>query len=188
MRPAARGTLRDESLRFGSLQATSVKTRLRLYPGQVFFDDLKFDFYGGHADGDLSFDSGERIPRYAAKARLSGVDLARLLEAFPEARGKLTGKMEGDLKVSGDLSHSPDPLAGMRGAGQVNIRNGEMPSLQLNKNLMALARVDRKSTRLNSSHVRISYAVFCLKKKKQQNNNHERDTHVEIAAHRDVAQ
>src|SRR3989442_8300295 len=29
-----------------------------------------------------------------------------------------------------------------------------------------LQRGDRKSTRLNSSHVRISYAVFCLKKKK----------------------
>src|SRR5690606_362521 len=28
---------------------------------------------------------------------------------------------------------------------------------------------DRKSTRLNSSHVKISYAVFCLKKKKKQN-------------------
>src|SRR5437870_8375755 len=28
-----------------------------------------------------------------------------------------------------------------------------------------LARADRKSTRLNSSHVAISYAVFCLKKK-----------------------
>src|SRR5690606_11650159 len=28
--------------------------------------------------------------------------------------------------------------------------------------------IDRKSTRLNSSHVKISYAVFCLKKKKQQ--------------------
>src|SRR3712207_8642033 len=27
--------------------------------------------------------------------------------------------------------------------------------------------VDRKSTRLNSSHANISYAVFCLKKKKQ---------------------
>src|SRR3989442_10710314 len=33
---------------------------------------------------------------------------------------------------------------------------------------------DRKSTRLNSSHVRISYAVFCLKKKNK-NNLHERD-------------
>src|SRR5690625_7074631 len=29
---------------------------------------------------------------------------------------------------------------------------------------------DRKSTRLNSSHVAISYAVFCLKKKKKTNN------------------
>src|SRR5690554_7136628 len=30
---------------------------------------------------------------------------------------------------------------------------------------------DRKSTRLNSSHVRISYAVFCLKKKKKNKGN-----------------
>src|SRR5690606_41723834 len=30
---------------------------------------------------------------------------------------------------------------------------------------------DRKSTRLNSSHVKISYAVFCLKKKKKNNKN-----------------
>src|SRR5690625_6355745 len=30
---------------------------------------------------------------------------------------------------------------------------------------------DRKSTRLNSSHVAISYAVFCLKKKKKHNKN-----------------
>src|SRR5699024_12094570 len=30
-----------------------------------------------------------------------------------------------------------------------------------------IERTDRKSTRLNSSHVSISYAVFCLKKKKQ---------------------
>src|SRR5438874_5620509 len=29
--------------------------------------------------------------------------------------------------------------------------------------------LDRKSTRLNSSHVEISYAVFCLKKKKKKN-------------------
>src|SRR5690349_23431425 len=33
-------------------------------------------------------------------------------------------------------------------------------------------RRDRKSTRLNSSHVEISYAVFCLKKKKKKNKTH----------------
>src|SRR5690349_23684003 len=32
--------------------------------------------------------------------------------------------------------------------------------------------VDRKSTRLNSSHVEISYAVFCLKKKKKKQTHH----------------
>src|SRR2546430_3597197 len=34
--------------------------------------------------------------------------------------------------------------------------------------------LDRKSTRLNSSHSQISYAVFCLKKKKKQK---DKDTH-----------
>src|SRR5215475_14808011 len=34
------------------------------------------------------------------------------------------------------------------------------------------ARKDRKSTRLNSSHVKISYAVFCLKKKKKKKKRH----------------
>src|SRR5438034_3487348 len=34
---------------------------------------------------------------------------------------------------------------------------------------------DRKSTRLNSSHTVISYAVFCLKKKKKTNNKKEKE-------------
>src|SRR3712207_7482988 len=38
----------------------------------------------------------------------------------------------------------------------------------------AAERLDRKSTRLNSSHANISYAVFCLKKKK--NNIHQSRT------------
>src|SRR2546427_9441233 len=36
---------------------------------------------------------------------------------------------------------------------------------------VAQSRRDRKSTRLNSSHSQISYAVFCLKKKKKKQNN-----------------
>src|SRR3712207_7952980 len=35
--------------------------------------------------------------------------------------------------------------------------------------LFTVRRKDRKSTRLNSSHANISYAVFCLKKKKKNN-------------------
>src|SRR5207253_4261354 len=40
--------------------------------------------------------------------------------------------------------------------------HGDHPAVRLHR-----VREDRKSTRLNSSHVAISYAVFCLKKKKR---------------------
>src|SRR5690554_7597755 len=38
--------------------------------------------------------------------------------------------------------------------------------IAINKSMSTYDPQDRKSTRLNSSHVRISYAVFCLKKKR----------------------
>src|SRR3712207_7912124 len=42
-------------------------------------------------------------------------------------------------------------------------------SLSVLENVMFPLDIDRKSTRLNSSHANISYAVFCLKKKKKKN-------------------
>src|SRR5256886_12630589 len=41
-------------------------------------------------------------------------------------------------------------------------------ALRLARKDLGLATEDRKSTRLNSSHSQISYAVFCLKKKKKE--------------------
>src|SRR5690606_41501208 len=43
---------------------------------------------------------------------------------------------------------------------------------------------DRKSTRLNSSHVKISYAVFCLKKKKKRNEH--RRVQQSLDRHHDI--
>src|SRR5690606_42077686 len=44
---------------------------------------------------------------------------------------------------------------------------GRRAALRRRRGTPAEPGLDRKSTRLNSSHVKISYAVFCLKKKKQ---------------------
>src|SRR5207249_9998303 len=46
------------------------------------------------------------------------------------------------------------------------LRDGE--TVKSGERVETVVTIDRKSTRLNSSHVSISYAVFCLKKKKQQ--------------------
>src|SRR3712207_8792780 len=52
---------------------------------------------------------------------------------------------------------------GFLGAGALDRRPGALGRLLDQRHLVG---GDRKSTRLNSSHANISYAVFCLKKKK----------------------
>src|SRR2546427_6571568 len=55
------------------------------------------------------------------------------------------------------------------GAANLGRHAGAQERRQITQRLRELAQleVDRKSTRLNSSHSQISYAVFCLKKKKK---------------------
>src|SRR2546427_6497519 len=51
---------------------------------------------------------------------------------------------------------------------QVSFADGDAVERALEQLRRRRQRTDRKSTRLNSSHSQISYAVFCLKKKKKQ--------------------
>src|SRR3712207_7020153 len=64
---------------------------------------------------------------------------------------------------------------GQRDALRVVVRVGDVPQLldlgQVLPVALGAHRQDRKSTRLNSSHANISYAVFCLKKKKYSSNH-----------------
>src|SRR5690606_40854680 len=55
---------------------------------------------------------------------------------------------------------------GLVGVAVVALEARGAPPAQTVFNLLIVCAVDRKSTRLNSSHVKISYAVFCLKKKR----------------------
>jgi len=137
----AEGSFETRTLHVMNLVVTNVKTKLRLFPKQVFFDGLGFKGYDGLALGDLAFAFAGPNPRYSTQAKLSGVNLAKLLEAFPDARGKMTGTIDGTVKLDGEVSHSSDPLAGIGGSGQMTLRNGRAPGLQLDKNLLQLARV-----------------------------------------------
>ena len=138
---AGEGMFKAQALRFGEVRATSIKSRLRLGSRHVLFDDLHLDFYGGSALGSLTFNFAAPATRYSAEAQFNGVDLARLLAEFPTARGKMTGRMEGKAAFEGEITHTEDPLAGKSGKGQVVVRNGQLPTLRLNSNLVLLARL-----------------------------------------------
>src|SRR2546430_12237004 len=64
-------------------------------------------------------------------------------------RDKREDEDEAPVESNLDPEQSPEPDAG----------------IHRKRSLYRVTRVDRKSTRLNSSHSQISYAVFCLKKK-----------------------
>jgi uncharacterized protein involved in outer membrane biogenesis len=134
-----RGSVKARLLRFGSIEVRDLNSLLRLEARRVFFTEVKAEVYGGSAVGDLSFDLSGKSVSFKTNVRLSGVNLAQLLAAFPSGGGKMTGKMEGDVKLAGEIAHTQSPLAGIHGVGHVTVRNGQVPSLMLNANLMKLA-------------------------------------------------
>jgi uncharacterized protein involved in outer membrane biogenesis len=133
------GSVKAGLVRFGSVEVRNLESKLRLEARRVFFTDVKAEVYGGSAAGDLTFDLTGKNVNFKSNLRLSGTNVAQLLAAFPNGGGKMTGKMEGDVKLAGEIAHTLHPLAGVHGAGHVMVRNGQVPSLKLNANLMKLA-------------------------------------------------
>src|SRR6266511_4646027 len=95
--------------------------------------------------------------RPATRERITGVgselDLRGLLRAFLGLEVGLL--VEATAEETGDED-----------GGEAHPRGVEGLGLFVEAHALDRDPVDRKSTRLNSSHVKISYAVFCLKKKK----------------------
>jgi uncharacterized protein involved in outer membrane biogenesis len=133
------GGLKAGLLRFGAIEARNLDSRLRLESKHVYFTDIKAHVYGGSAEGGLSFDLSKRNLNFKTDARLSGINLAQLLAAFPKGGGQMTGRMDGEVALVGEIAHSVRPLAGIHGTGHMTVRNGQVPSLKLNANLKKLA-------------------------------------------------
>src|SRR5207249_6694039 len=91
-----------------------------------------------------------------------------LHDALPIFGVGLGANEDAHRQRGGGLGRDPE----RRRRGEASTRTGRSPWRILADDDRAPVgvqeREDRKSTRLNSSHVSISYAVFCLKKKKYQ--------------------
>ena len=133
------GTWKAGRLRFSAIETTNVNCKFRLESKEIFFTNLSADAYSGKTSGDFSVNLAKKTASFKADGRISGINMGHLMSAFHETSGRITGKLEGDLKLMGDIEHTASPLAGMRGTGHLKVTNGQVPSLMLNSNLMKLA-------------------------------------------------
>jgi uncharacterized protein involved in outer membrane biogenesis len=131
--------LKAALLRFGLIEAKNLSSNIRLQARQVFFTDVKAETYGGFTRGELSIKLSGKNASFKTDARMKRIDVAQLLSAFKNGRGKMTGEMDGELKIVGEIEHSLHPLERLHGIGHLTVRDGQVPSLKLNANLMKLA-------------------------------------------------
>jgi uncharacterized protein involved in outer membrane biogenesis len=132
------GTLRAAVLRLGLIEAKNLSSNVRLQARRVFFTDVQATAYGGYTSGELSIKLSGRNASFRAHARMKRIDVAQLLNAFKNAGGKMTGTMDGELQIAGEIEHSLHPLESLHGTGHLTVRDGQVPSLKLNANLMKL--------------------------------------------------
>src|SRR5690606_40286462 len=95
--------------------------------------------------------------RFTSASAMFGNDLATLPDFPAEIRapaGTLAGVSAFQVHISDHDITTPGDAPNVLVAMNPAALRSDLPRLE-----------DRKSTRLNSSHVKISYAVFCLKKK-----------------------
>ncbi len=134
------GRMTADRLSFGAVDADHLSFSLQLWARQIFLGDLKAEIDGGRAEGALLFDLSKKRPVFRTTARFEGIRIADVLEPFENGRGKMSGKMEGELTLAGEIQHTHRPLAGIRGHGRVTVREGRVPSIAFNQDLMRLVR------------------------------------------------
>src|SRR5258708_688668 len=130
--------------------------------------------------------------RFGGLTAVGGVDLDlhegeghAVIGTNGAGKSTLVNMLSGELAASAgrialagqDVTRMPQPRRARAGVGRSYQRTTIFPEFSALENCRLAAQAqmalrpwqlgDRKSTRLNSSHQIISYAVFCLKKKKQ---------------------
>ena len=123
----------------GHINVGPANVEIRVYTDRAELWPISIGMYGGTLQISSRVDRVTDPARFTANVQMRNLDVAKVLEVSPSARGKMGGTGELNLQLLGSLSDAwKKTLSGM---GKFAVRNGHLPGVNLSNAAQSLAKL-----------------------------------------------
>jgi len=125
----ARGHINIEKITTKPYAVGPANVEIRVYTDRAELWPISIGMYGGTLQLSSRVDRVTDPARFTANVQMRNLDVAKVLEPTPSARGKMGGTGELDLQLLGNLSDAWKKT--LSGTGKFAVRNGHLPGVNL---------------------------------------------------------
>jgi len=125
----ARGHINIEKITTKQYTVGPANVEIRVYTDRAELWPISIGMYGGTLQLSSRVDRVTDPARFTANVQMRNLDVAKVLDVSPSARGKMGGTGELDLQLLGNLSDAWKKT--LSGTGKFAVRNGHLPGVNL---------------------------------------------------------
>jgi AsmA protein len=125
----AKGHINVEKITTKPYTVGPANVEMRVYTDRAELFPITIGMYGGTLQISSRVDRSTDPPRFTANVQMRNLDVAKVLEVTPSARGKMGGAGELDLQLLGNLSEEWKKT--LSGTGKFAVRDGHLPGVNL---------------------------------------------------------
>jgi AsmA protein len=125
----AKGHINVEKITTKPYTVGPANVEMRVYTDRAELWPISIGMYGGTLQLSSRVDRVTDPARFTANVQMRNLDVAKVLEVTPAARGKMGGTGELDLQLLGNLSDAWKKT--LSGTGKFAVRNGHLPGVNL---------------------------------------------------------
>ncbi len=141
---AGRGSLSVGTLKMDGLLLTNVRTNVTLSGGQMRFDPLTANLYGGTHTGTILVDQSQAQPVYTLDSKLDRIDSGQLLEAISSLKQLIGGPLSATAKLTVSPKPNEDIIKSLNGTLGLRFTEGKLYSMNLMGEIGNLAKFLKK--------------------------------------------
>jgi AsmA protein len=135
----ARGHINVEKITTKPYTVGPANIEIRVFTDRAELWPISIGMYGGTLQISSRVDRVTEPARFTANVQMRNLDVAKVLEVSPSARGKMGGTGELDLQLLGNLSDAWKKT--LSGTGKFAVRNGHLPGVNLAGAVQSVAKM-----------------------------------------------